>query len=411
MTIKKRVEVADLKIGMFVAELDRPWLESPFLFQGFTIKDEKDLKQLRETCRYVLIDVEKGDDAPASPGRRAASGIAPGPTSRPRQDPPRVGFRQEIGRAVKARAKAGGFVSRVFHDVRLGESVNTGEAREVVSGLVKTVSANANASIWLTNLRRQHERTASHCMNVCVLALAFARHLGYDREELEAIGLGALLHDVGLMRTPREILDKPDTLTGEEFEVVKRHPMQGYNVMRLVRGLPAMALNVVRHHHERVNGKGYPEGLSGDDIPREALIVAIADVYDTVTSERPYGEPVPPHQALGMLRQAGPEEFGTDLVEQFMRCIGIYPVGSLVKFATGALGVVVSHTQRTRLRPVVMMLREADGSGYQRRPLVNLDALPDGVDASHWRIESIVNPDDHGIDLTEIAEAQSQGVG
>lgn len=392
----RKVDADKLRVGMYVARLDRPWLESPFLFQGFTIQDEHELEQLRETCDHVFIDVEKSGDLDVETLQSLPS------TS----DEIKVEFNEELKRARSIRNRGMDLTSQLLKDERLGESLKSEQAREVVSDLMVSLTNNPNAALWLTNLERQHEYVAAHSMDTCIVAMAFARHLGYERQSLEAIGMGALLHDIGLMRTPTEILEKPGELTDEEFEIVSRHPREGYNVLRLVPGMSEITLNIVRYHHERVDGSGYPYGLKDDDIPREALLVAIADAYDALTTPRPYvDQPLSPHGAVSRLREAAATDFGGDLIEQFMRCIGIYPVGSLVELTSGALAAVVSHTQRTRLSPVVMMLRDADGHPYKNRPLVNLDALVGGMDTDRWRILSVRDPSEVGIDMAEVAEA------
>ncbi len=392
---KKQLPVAQLQIGMYVAELDRPWLESDFLYQGFVIENDEQLTQLRRQCEYVFIDVELGDDlveeARAVPDKPKAHSLER--------------FERELERAADVRAKGTRVMEQLLEDARLGESVNTREAHTVVAELAASVASNANASLWLTNLQRAHERTAAHSMNTCVLSLAFARYLGYERAELEAIGLGALLHDIGLMRVPREILDKPGLLTDAEFDKIKQHPLEGYNVLRLMREVPPMALEIVRCHHERISGNGYPAGLSGADLPRAVLVVAIADVYDAMTSDSPAAEAILPHEALGVLRSVAATDFGVSLVEEFMRCMGIYPVGSLVRLANGSVAIVVSHTHQTRLRPVVMLLRNIDGTPCVNRAHINLDRLSEQEQA-RWAIRGVVDPRKLGIDLTQIAADQ-----
>jgi HD-GYP domain-containing protein (c-di-GMP phosphodiesterase class II) len=407
MPDKKRIDVKDLRIGMYVAELDRPWLASDFLFQGFLIREEKDLVRIREVCDHVFIDVEKGD----APGgveddpTWVYDNLEEAPSHKPVTVDARTEFREEVSRAREARDRAGKYLDHIFHDARLGEIVRTDEAREVVAGLVETVSGNPNASLWLNSLRQRHQRVATHCMNVCVLAAAFARHLGYEQAQIEDIGVGALLHDIGILDVGTEIIEKAEPLTADERGEILKHPERGHVQVSATPGIGPMALNVIRHHHERINGQGYPSGLSGNDIPREALVVAVVDIYDNVTSDRPFAKAITPHGALSLLRQLGPEELGTDLVQEFIRCIGIYPAGSLVELANGAVGVVASHTQNSRLRPVVMLLIDPDGKTLPQRPMVNLDSLAKTDGSAGWQIDRVVSPGEYGLDLADVIDA------
>lgn len=410
-TLGKRISVEELRLGLYVCALDRPWLETPFLFQGFALREESELQQLRELCRYVYVD-EARSEVPPLPA------AAPTPAAPAGQDdlerafgrapfPENTGFRRLVREAVLVRSRAREVVAEVLEDVRLGRSLRAADARALVGELAESITRNASAALWLTSLKRQDEYTSIHCINVCVLALAFGRFLGLPREELEVLGLGALLHDIGKMHTPDAILNKPDRLTPEEFDVIRRHPQQGYEALLGTQGIPPAALDIVRLHHERLSGRGYPLGLQGEAIPLAVRITALADVYDAMTSDRVYQAAVPADRALKVLYAIAGDDFGEELVQQFIRCIGIYPVGSLVELESGALGVVIGADPHWRLKPVVVLVRDAQGREVQERRLVNLGALAEAEDPPGWAVRGLVNPAARGVDVAAVAAREA----
>ncbi|HEX7029579.1 MAG TPA: HD-GYP domain-containing protein [Gammaproteobacteria bacterium] len=405
-----KVDVEQVRIGMYVAALDRPWLESPFLFQGFVVETEEDLESLRSHCNYVFIDDVKSRDSEEVRRLMDETGAtADASKSRDRQTVERIrqgsveSFRQNLRNATQSFRRSTDGVIRFFNDMRLGKSIETEDAKVVVSELVTTISSNVNTALWLTNLRNQHEATASHCLNVSILALAFARHLGYSHEQLEEVGMGALLHDLGIARVPNNILNKPGNLTEEEFEIVKKHPRDGFNVLKLTREIPKGALDIVLRHHERVNGSGYPEGLKDEEIAEAVRVVAIADMYDSMTSERVYRKAMTPQDALTAMHKRAEADFGKRLMEEFIKCVGIYPIGSLVLLASGALGVVVSSNPEARLKPLILLVRDDRGKDVMPRKLVNLATHADRRSGADWAISRVVNPADYGVDISAIA--------
>lgn len=413
-SVHLKVDVLSLRKGMFVADLDRGWLETPFLLQGFLIENGTQLEQLRDCCKHVFVDPAKSTipiDVPrreyrspavVTPPRVVRIRRGPLPDLRGQSDP--SAFREELGNATGVRARTHTYLKQVFEDVRLGSSINTEEAQAIVTDLVDTITVNVNASLWLTNLRNKDEYTSIHSMNVCILSIAFGRHLGLGNEELKTLGLGALLHDIGKIRTPLEVLNKPGKLTPEEFEVMKRHPVEGYDLV-LSGGdrLSPMALNIIRHHHERVAGTGYPDRWSNQRIPLQVLITAVVDTYDAITSDRCYHDGIPAHQGLQLLYNIAPQDFGQEIVEEFIRCVGIYPIGSLVELTTGELGIVLSAEVGHRLKPLIHLLRAPDGTPYEERRLVNLGDLADNE--ANWRrfgVSKVVDPDAYGIDVKSV---------
>lgn len=405
-----KVPVKRLIPGMYVAELDRPWTETPFLFQGFYIRGDEEIQALHKHCRYVFVDAEKGYSPPNPDAYKHEQGDEP---ERPLVLFPRAGrdnlprepdFERSIPRIQERRRKTTDFLDKVVNQARTGERVPVEAATGVVHGLVQSIDLNVNATMWLNNLRRRHSHTADHCANVAVLSLAFAEYLGYEGEELAAIGLGALLHDVGLMRLDTQMLDKPDDLELHELQEIREHPAQGHRLMQRSGQLPEISANIIRFHHERVSGDGYPEGLKGQAIPKEALIVAIADVYDSLTTDRPYQDPLSPNASLSVIQHSGETSFGAELTRHFMSCIGIYPVSSVVELQNGSLGMVVGHTRKTRVRPEVMLLRDGRGREYKGWPILNLDQKAGEEDGDQWLIMRVVDPGEHDVDVAKVTQ-------
>lgn len=407
----RKVDVGELQFGMYVAELDRPWANSPFLFQGFRIESAQQLEKLREICRFVFVEEEpddvEGDDRTIRLSMNARPGANPERSrsewQRIASEDRRVTFQREFQQVRAVRMRTREYVGSLLTDARFGRAIDTALAKSIVAETVEAVTANPDTALWLTQLKRMHDYTAQHCINVAVLSIAFGAHLGYSKEQLRLIGLGALLHDVGKMRTPPQILDKPGRLTAEEFEVMKRHPVDGYEIMKATGEVPAQALQIIRFHHERLSGNGYPDGLRGDQISTAVLVVAICDVYDAMTSERIYHHGVTPDQGLNAMYQIAPADFGRELVQEFIRCIGIYPVGSVVELGTGAIGVVMTKDPLNKLRPVVMLLRDPNGRPYAPRRFVSL-ASQATVERSHdWSVRRVVDPRQYGIDMEQLA--------
>ena len=376
--MKVKIDVNDLEHGMFVSELDRPWTETPFLLQGVLIESREDIAEFQRLCKYVYIDVERSREMIA-PKLRALS--AKPPTSeKPKSNEVSLhavereqeAFRKELKVARKIHHRTRGYIDQLLDDVRLGNSLDTNTARELVGEMADSISRSPNAMLWLTHMKKRDEYTSIHCMNVCILALTFGRSLGLERTKLDLLGLGALLHDIGKMHVPLEILNKPGRLTDEEFDVVKSHSMSGYNLLREKKDMPGEVLDIVRSHHERINGRGYPDGLTGDFIGLLVQVTSIVDVYDAITSDRCYHDGIAPHDALKNMFDWAGDNFDADLVEKFIRCLGIYPIGSMVELNTGHIGIVVSASEKARLRPIILVVINRNGERYDIPRLLNL---------------------------------------
>ncbi len=390
--MKKKVDVADLKPGMFVCQLDRPWRETPFLFQGFEITSDEQLDTIREHCSYVYVEVERvaGADARTQAWRaRRGASAQPGAQTTPKpairevvekataprprqvyQDQTHLEHEVEIIRETHDQAMV--LVDAIMEDVRLGKSIDTPRAKTVVAGMAKSVLRNPDALMCFTHLKNKDDYTALHCLRVSILALAFGRHLGFDEEGLNLLGMGALLHDIGKMKVPQEILNKPGKLTEREFRIMKGHVPLGVGILQRTDGVPPKAVEVTRLHHERYDGTGYISNLAGDQISEFGLIGGIVDVYDAMTSDRVHQRGISSLDALKKMYEWRSREFHPMLVEQFIQCIGVFPIGSVVRLNTNEVGVVRAMNRAQRLKPQVVLVLKPDQSRYSALRAVDL---------------------------------------
>ena len=408
---------------MYVSDLDRPWLETPFLFQGFEIHSQQEIDDLKRYCKFVMIDVHKSINV--TPNRRPPStsitkpvqqkSNAPGskhaaqklefemlkmghanPTAaRIYQDRTIVEEEIEVVREVYQKTKE--LIYYTLEDFRLGKSIDSAHVKAVVGKLAESVIRNPDALIHFSQLKKKDEYTALHSLRVCVLALAFGRHLGFDEEALNIIGIGALLHDMGKMNIPKDILNKPGKLNEKEFEIIKSHVPKGVDILEKSNGIPLAAIEIARSHHERYNGSGYIMGLKGDQIGQFGMIGAIVDCYDAITSDRIYHTGMSSHSALTKMYEWRQRDFHPTLVEQFIQCMGIYPIGSLVELNTGEVGVVVTMNKVRRLKPQVLLVLQANNLPYD--DLMTIDLMKKKTnDGRPYEIDSVLDPGTYGID-------------
>lgn len=411
---QRRIGVDQLKIGMYVVELDRPWLGSPFLFQGFPITSTAELDRLRSCCRYVYV-------LEHAPAFRSERRDAPTPSERARFSTRRLNIRptprtqphpdaREMARAVDAAREiytnTHAYIGQVLEDARLGQGLDTEPAREAVGKMIDSIVTNPNALTWLSLLKSRDEYTSFHSLNVCILSLLFAQHLGLPPAELHELGLGALLHDIGKMQVPLDVLNKPAPLEPHEMELMKQHPSHGYEALRENGGVSARALDIVYSHHERFDGTGYPRGLKGAAISRDATIVAIADVYDAITTDRVYHPGISPHEALRLMYEHERPGFREEMMEQFIRCLSIYPIGSIVELETGEVGVVMTINHTDHLRPIVALVLGPDKQPYPAYRLFNLSSM---AHENHpINIKRILRSNAFDIDVQKLVRSQYQ---
>lgn len=374
--MKRKLDVQQLKLGMYVSGLDRPWRETPFLFQGFEIRSEDEIRELQRYCRHVFIETAETYLTPpprTAAEKAAAQGalrhkkverdllikIESQPLLKPTyRDETILEDEVQVAREIHRETQA--LVHDILEDVRLGKNINTVGAKKIVSEMVESIIRNPDALTCFTQLKKKDEYTAQHSMRVCILALSFGRHLGLELHELNLLGLGALLHDIGKMKVPNEILNKPGPLNDYEFALMKSHVPRGVEILDNTPGIARPAIEVARCHHERYSGNGYIHGLKGDQIGLFGMMGGIVDCYDAISSDRAYHTGMSAHAALKKMYEWRNRDFHPGLVEQFIQCMGIYPIGSVVELNTGEIGVVVTMNRVRRLKPRVALVLHAD---------------------------------------------------
>ena len=356
--MKIKTNVDELKIGMHVSDLDRPWIESSFLFQGFEVTSDKMLSDLQKECKFVYVDTEKSEGNKKSLLQSGNSnelnkGLEFVDTVILNLDDIKDESADEtIRKGKQLHEKTCDYVDGIFKTLNKGGQLDIDSVKLVVSDLLESIIKNPDTMIWLSHLIYKDEYTAIHSVNVCILSLTFGRTIGLSEVELNNLGLGALLFDIGKSKIPDEILKKPDALTDNEFLLMKAHAFMGYATLESSSKVSKESIEIILNHHERLNGKGYPNGRRGEEISKLTRIVSIVDVFDAMTSDRCYKDAFQPQHALNEIYNMAPEEFDQELVEGFIKCIGIYPVGSIVELNTGHTGVVVKLNELNRLNPI-----------------------------------------------------------
>ncbi|MCX7068568.1 MAG: HD-GYP domain-containing protein [Methylococcales bacterium] len=401
---KIRVPVDQLAIGMYVTELDRPWVETSFLFQGFEIKTEAELRAVKDICDYVYIDSTKRRKIVQTPVKAKKKVFA---SEKPLEipsygaPPKKLGqFEKEFSRAEKAYDNAEAVVSDFMRVVENGGGIDSVLAKNAVSECVESVLHSPDAMLWLSQLRNKDQYTAQHSLNVSILSIVLGRHINISVADLNRVGLCGMMHDVGKLLIPPEILHKSGLLDEEETRTMKTHTRLGYNLIKSSDNMNSSVAITALTHHEQLDGRGYPRRLQENGISHFTKIVSIANAYDSMTSDKGYQKGKTHLEATHILTNLAGTHFDPMLVVKFIESIGVYPPGSLVEMTNGCVAMVVEVHDHAKLRPKVAIILDEEKNPVSER-IIDLSSMAKDKRGNVYTIKNIIKAKDWNVDVSK----------
>ena len=391
---------------MFVAELDRPWLDTPFLLQGFLIEEQADIDALAKHCQYVFVDRGLSKVSFASTGPKTnikKTGVAalfPNTNLKAYQDS--TSIEEELLTARRIMTQLSQAVTECFTEQLKGQPLSLTLLSEASQQMVDSMVRNPDAMLWLNRLKAIDNYTYQHAISVSIWMVALGRQLGLPKDDLCTLSLAGLLLDIGKTSIPNYILEKTTRLTPAEFALVKRHIELGLYEIEKVDNISSQILETIEYHHERFDGSGYPKGVAGSSIPVFARIAAIADCYDAITTIRPYAPAVSPSAAVKKLFHWRNKDFQSELIEEFIQAIGIYPAGSLVELSSGEVGIVLAEYRSRRLRPKIIQLLDRNKVPLHTVHVIDMLETTHDLDGSELNIINSLEPEAFDIDISQL---------
>ncbi|MDF1781320.1 MAG: HD-GYP domain-containing protein [Alcanivoracaceae bacterium] len=414
MSIKvEQVSTQDLQLGMYVSQLDRPWIETPFPMQGFHIRSQDDIEKLRAWCKHIYIDLRLGtgpvDFQPVGFARpaSAAKKTVQVKGNLGKFTPVRYAVSSTLKKEVAASATNHREVTRavvhLLNQVREGKPINFDLARKASRAVVASIVRNPDAMVWLARLKDKDSYSYNHSIRCAILAAVFGRHIGLPVDVLENLVTGVMVMDIGNARLPRKILNAEEsTLEADEKKAVKDHVQHSLDILEQCDGMNDQIMAVVQYHHERHDGSGYPFGLQGTQIPLLARIAGIVDTYDAITSPRPWLEARNSTEAVSILYAERDQAFQSALVEQFIQSIGVYPTGTIVELSNDEVGVVIAQNPSRRLRPQVLVVMDAAKQTLSMPHVLDLMSVDKTDRGEPLMVASCLKPGTYNLDLARI---------
>ncbi|HET6725620.1 MAG TPA: HD domain-containing phosphohydrolase [Gammaproteobacteria bacterium] len=414
-----KLKVQDLKPGMYVAELDRPWLDTPFLFQGFTIRSEDEIEELSRHCQYVFIDIELGaPPVEKAPAKQAEAGTTSRVTSSPppfRAPPavdsikPRHGryqdalpMEEELPVAKEVRKHIASVVDDVMKAARAGNPIDSASLREALNSMIDSILRNPDAMAWLTQLRERQSLVYQHAINCAVWMIIFGRSLGLERSVLEDLSMIGMLFDIGKSRLPPGLITRTPPLSPEDESLIRRHVDYSVEILQNTPNINQQVIAGVWAHHEHFDGSGYPNGLRGSDIPVFARMAGIVDWYQATIKPYSAAPAMSSIQAIEKLHQMRGRQFQAEIVDQFVQAVGVYPTGTLVELNSGEVGVVIAQNRTRRLQPKIMIIMNKAKERLESFESIDLLMQSEHRSGEELRIVSSLESGAYGIDPAEL---------
>lgn len=406
----RKVNVSDLEVGMYVSNLDRPWIDTPFLLEGFLIKMEEDVFTLTQYCSYVYIDTNHGIGASQYMDEISHLNSSVYLENYLQNNRKNIHYKntktakEELPAAQIALDNAIDQVAHILDDIKQGKSLNIKIVRSIVEPILDSVLRNSEAFMWLMMMQKKSVYTYSHSIENCALAIAFGRYMGLPKSDLRTLAIGLLMMDIGYVRVPEPILNKKGKLTEDEYSIIKKHVSYGVQILKSTKGIDKDVIDVVQNHHERFDGSGYPDALQEIQIPVYGRMAAIIDCYNSMVhsnSSNSSNSDKSAYKALQNIYDWRASAFQPELVEQFLQCMGVYPTGSLIEMESGEVGVVFAQNPTQRMRPKIMLILDMDKEHLMEYKMIDLTEQYKDSSGYQLNIHRGLEPGSYGINATE----------
>lgn len=389
--MRKKISVRELRLDMFIDKLDGNWLQHPFWKTSFKLENPRNITALKESAvTHLWIDTSKGLDVEKIESVKTQGAAIKEADNIVEKTVETVPLEKEMAAAKETLAKAKQATMAMLQEARMGNSVSAEDVAPIVDEISQSIARNSNAMLTVTRMKSKDDYTYLHSVAVCALMIALGKQINYQGD-FHSLGMAGLLHDVGKMAIPDEILNKPGKLTDEEFKIIQDHPRSGWEILKNSDDVDEIALDVCLHHHERVDGNGYPDKLSSDKLSLVARMAAVCDVYDAITSNRCYKEGWAPADALKKMAEWKDGHFDEQIFQAFVKTVGIYPTGTLIKLKSNRLAVVMKQSHGTLLKPVIKIFYSCSHKAPIPNKVINLSTSNEQIDCieepANWGLE------------------------
>ena len=400
---KVKVLVENLEIGMFVSSLDKPWEESPFLMQGVELNNQSDVDAIKGECKHVFIDFKDDTQFKEFKLKTSVSTSYKEKILSQKQIK-NFDLKKHTKSAHRSHNNGRSAVKTVLDKVMLGEDFDSYSVKSAVKNMVKEVFSNEEAMMMMIMLKGERDNVAQHSLNVSILSIGFARFLGFTEPQIEEIGIGALLHDIGKVKIDKKLLDKKGKLSEQEMQKLCMHPQYSYQILQKKTDLPPSVIDIAVCHHERLGGQGYPRGLKAEQISRRAQLVSVMDTFESLTCDQPYRPALSVVESYKILMQDKNVKFDEKLVLKFIEWRGIYPAGTIVEMKNGEVGIVVSGNRKgNKLKPKVLLVLDEQKKPRKTR-LVDLSFIQTDAESNPYVIFKAFETEAFGVSVSKYLE-------